>query len=268
MWSAAVKARKKTKTFVWFNYRRVPALGLAWQLIRAGRLGRVFHVRASYLQSWGGAETPMSWRFQKRRAGSGAHGDLNAHIVDLARFLVGEEIAEVHGAVERTFIDERRADGRRGRAKSDVDDCVLFLATFAGGATASFEASRLAAGHLNDPAIEINGERGSVRFSFEDMNALSFFDGKEKRAAQGWRRITATAPGVHPYIESWWPEGHGLGYEHTFVNMAADVLRVLGGRRPELPLPDFADALNTQRVLEAASISARTGYAVKLSDIE
>jgi predicted dehydrogenase len=269
MAAAAGRVRRGgPRTFVWFNYRRVPAVGLAWDLVRAGRLGRIHHVRARYLQSWGGAETPSSWRFEKARAGSGAHGDLNAHLVDLARFLVGEELVEVHGAIERNFVASRpKADGRRGRKKSDVDDCVLFLASFSGGATASFEATRLAAGHHNDHAIEIEGERGSLRFSFEDMNALHFFDATEKRVTQGWRRIEATAAGAHPWVGSWWPEGHGLGYEHTFVNMAADVLRVLGGKKPEAPIPDFEDAFKTQRVLEAALLSARQGAAVALADV-
>jgi len=182
---------------------------------------------------------------------------------------VGEEIASVHGAIERNFVPVRpRADGRRGRAKSDVDDCVLFLATFEGGATASFEATRLAAGHLNDHAIELNGDRGSLRFSFEDLNALHFFDATDKRPTQGWRRIEATGAEVRPWAANWWPEGHALGYEHGFVNMAADILGVLGGRKPPVPLPDFEDGFRTQRVLEAALISAREGAAVALASVE
>ena len=147
MRAAAKRATKKgARTFVWFNYRRAPAIGLAYRLIREKRIGRVFHVRASYLQSWGGKDTPLSWRFQKRRAGSGAHGDLNAHSVDLARFLLGEEVVEVHGAVAPTFVHERPiapggGGSRRSRKKgrSDVDDALLFLATFQSGAVASFE---------------------------------------------------------------------------------------------------------------------------------
>jgi predicted dehydrogenase len=257
MAAAASKAKRRgKKTFVWFNYRRLPAVGLAWKLVREGALGRILHVRARYLQSWGGPSTAASWRFDPARAGSGAHGDLNAHLVDLARFLVGEEIAEVHGAIERTFVKKRK-----------VDDCVLFLASFAGGATASFEASRLAQGHWNDNAIEVNGERGSLRFALEDLNWLELFEGSRKKAVQGWTRILATSPGAHPWIESWWPEGHVLGYEHGFVNQAADILRTLGGRRPEVPLPDFDDAYQTQRVLEAALLSARQGASVPLSEI-
>ncbi len=286
-------AKSKGKTFVWFNYRRCPALALAWQLVREGRLGRIHHVRAHYLQSWGGPDMPMTWRFQKKRAGSGAHGDLNAHIVDLARFLTGDEITEVHGAVTRTFVKERvieggggtrkggaggksgggkgaggtqRAAGRTGR--SDVDDAALFLASFKGGAVASFEASRVASGHLNRNVIELNGEGGSLRFDFEQMNDLWFHDEALGERTGGWRRIVATsAAGKHPYVENWWPDAHGLGYEHGFVNMAADIVRAVAGRKPTLPLPDFADAYETQRVLEAALIAAKERRAVKLSEV-
>jgi predicted dehydrogenase len=266
MRDAALEARGKT--FVWFNYRRCPAVALAWQLIREGRLGRIRHVRATYLQSWGGPDTPMSWRFDAKAAGSGAHGDLNAHIVDLARFLVGDEIAEVHGAVSRTFVTERGVPGQSAKARSDVDDAVLFLASFAGGAVASFEASRVATGRLNHNAIEINGEHGALRFELEDMNVLWYFDARIEPCTAGWRRILATsAAGGHPYVASWWPDGHVLGYEHGFVNMAADILRALSGREPEVPLPDFADAYETQRVLEAALLSAREQRAIPLAQV-
>jgi predicted dehydrogenase len=260
-------ATAKGKTFVWYNYRRAPAVGLAWKLVREGRIGRVYHVRAHYLQSWGGPDTPLLWRFQKSSAGSGAHGDLNAHIVDMARFLVGEELECVHGAIERTFVKERRRLDGRGKGASDVDDCVLFLASFTGGATASFESTRLAHGHQNDNSIELNGEQGSLRFAFEDMNLLWFCDAADGPREGGWRRIMCTSAGNHPYAAQWWPDAHLLGYEHGFTNMAADVVRVLGGQEPELPLPDFEDAYQTQRVLEAALVSAREGCAVPLDQI-
>ena len=266
MKTAAGKSRGKT--FVWFNYRRCPAVGLAWGLVRDGALGRLFHVRARYLQSWGGKDTPLLWRFRKSEAGSGAHGDLNAHIVDLARFISGEEVASIDGAVARTFIGRRRIPGTRRKGRSTVDDAALFLATMSGGAVASFECSRVATGHLNENTIELNGERGSVRFSFEDMNVLWYFDATLPKGTQGWRRIMCTTAGEHPYVAHWWPEAHLLGYEHGFVNMAADILRVLGRRRPELPLPDFADAYETQRVLEAAMISAREHCAVPLREVK
>jgi predicted dehydrogenase len=260
-------ARKGARTFVWFNYRRAPAIGFAWRLIQEGRIGRVYHVRASYLQSWGGPETPLSWRFQRRNAGSGAHGDLNAHVVDLARFLVGEEVTEVHGAVARTFVKERTIPGSRRKGKSDVDDAVLFLASFAGGAVASFEATRVAAPHQNANRIEINGERGSLRWCFEDMNVLWFHDQAGGKREGGWRRIMCTSAGDHPYAAAWWPDAHVLGYEHGFTNMLADVCLAIARRKPELPLPDFEDAYQTQRVLEAALIAAKDRRAVRLSEV-
>ncbi len=292
--------RHGVRSFVWFHYRRCPAVGLAWQLVREGRLGEIRHVRARYLQSWGGPDTPLSWRFRRALAGSGAHGDLNAHMVDLARFLTGDEIAVVHGATARTFVTERRIDesatlsagsgrkrvrsargaaGGARRAASNVDDCLLFLAGFRSGAVASFEASRAATGHLNDHGIEISGTRGALRFDLQDMNVLQLFEHGPARGAAGagrvpdsarrtagWRTITCTAP-EHPWAAAWWPEAHGLGYEHGFVNMAADILGALDGRRPPVPLPDFADAYQTQRVLEAALLAARNRCAVKLSEV-
>jgi predicted dehydrogenase len=268
MRDAARKAAKKgVKTFVWFNYRRCPAVALAHQLVREGRLGRIYHLRARYLQDWGGPETPLLWRFKKRLAGSGAHGDLNAHIVDMARFLVGEEITEVHGAIERTFVKERQIPGTRKKGRSDVDDCVLFLTSFAGGATGSFEATRLAYGHQNDNTIELNGEKGSLRFGFEDMNLLHVCEKADGPRTGGWKRIMCTSADNHPYAAAWWPDAHVIGYEHGFVNMAADIVRALSGRRPEVPLPDFEDAYQTQRVLEAALIAARKRRAVKLSEV-
>ncbi|MBK6941747.1 MAG: Gfo/Idh/MocA family oxidoreductase [Planctomycetes bacterium] len=268
MRDAAKKHAKKAKTFVWFNYRRCPAVALAQRLIASGKLGRIYHVRAHYLQEWGGPDTPLLWRFQKKIAGSGAHGDLNAHIVDMARFLLGDEVVEVHGAVSRTFITERVIPGSTKTGKSDVDDAVLFLASFKGGAVASFEASRVAFGHQNDNSIEVNGEKGSLRFSFEDMNVLWHADATAPRATSGWTRIMATEGAHHPYVKAWWPSAHVLGYEHGFVNMAADILRVLAGQEPEAPLPDFDDAYQTQRVLEAALLSAKERTAIKLAQVK
>ena len=157
---------------------------------------------------------------------------------------------------------------RSRKAKSDVDDALLFLASFAGGAVASFEATRLATGRLNANSIELNGEKGALRFEFEAMNELSFFDATEAPRSAGWKRILATsAAGEHPYVANWWPDAHLLGYEHGFVNQAADILRALGGKKPEVPLPDFADAYETQRVLEAALVSARERASVRLDAI-
>ncbi len=278
---AALKAAKKgIKTFVWFNYRRAPAVALAQRLVRDGRIGRIFHVRAAYLQDWGGPETPLVWRFQSSIAGSGAHGDLNAHIIDLARFITGEEVTEVAGAIEETFIKEReivadsgvaisgRSSSRSSRrmGKSTVDDCVMFLARMSGGAVASFESTRLATGNKNRNCIEINGERGSIRFNFERMNELEFWDNTQDAQCMGWTNILCTES-AHPYMKHYWPAGHLIGYEHCFVSQAADIARALAGDVAEAPLADFADAWQTQRVLEAAIQSARKGRSVGLSEI-
>jgi len=276
---AAAAATAPGSTFVWFNYRRVPAVALAHQLVAAAALGRIYHVRAAYLQSWGGPETPLLWRFQGDVAGSGAHGDLNAHIIDMVRFVTGEEIVAVEGAIEHTFVTERTviagdAGGEIGGAgaategatgPSTVDDAVLFLARMSGGGLASFEASRLATGYHNANRIEIHGERGAVRFDFERMNELEFYDATADGRVQGWTTIDVTRGGDrHPYADAWWPDSHGLGYEHSFVNQAADILAVLGGGTPLSALPDFADALITQRVLHAAIKSARQRAPVNL----
>ncbi|MDQ3542307.1 MAG: Gfo/Idh/MocA family oxidoreductase, partial [Actinomycetota bacterium] len=221
-------------------------------------------------------DTPLLWRFQGDVAGSGAHGDLNAHIVDMVRFVTGEEIVTVEGAVEHTFVTERaviaeRETGGAGgeiagaglttagtTAPSTVDDAVLFLARMSGGGVASFEASRLATGYHNANRLEIHGERGAVRFDFERMNELGFYDATTDGRVQGWTTIDVTRGGDrHPYAAAWWPDSHGLGYEHSFVNQAADILAVLGGGVSLVPLPDFADALVTQRVLHAVLESAR-----------
>jgi predicted dehydrogenase len=257
-------------------------VALAQRLVSAGALGRIYHVRAAYLQSWGGPDTPLLWRFQGDVAGSGAHGDLNAHIIDTVRFITGEEIVTVEGAIEHTFIEEREllagaSGGEIGGAgaatagtkgRSTVDDAVLFLARMSGGALASFEASRLATGYHNGNRFEIHGERGALRFDFERMNELHLYSLDNDSAVQGWTTIDVTRAGSgHPYAEAWWPDSHGLGYEHTFVNQASDILTVLGGGQPVAALPDFADALKTQRVLHAAIASARNRAPVDVADV-
>ena len=274
----AARRAKKSRTFVWYNYRRVPAVALAYQLARDGRLGRIYHVRAYYLQDWAGPEVPLIWRFQKKVAGSGSHGDLAAHIIDMARFITGDEIAEIIGAAAETFITQRAiveagsqggiaggATGARRMGKSDVDDAILFLARFSGGAIASFEATRLATGNQNKNGLEINGEKGSVRFDFERMNYLDFYDATLPRRQQGWTSIMCTHAPDHPYAANWWPDAHIIGYEHTFINQTADMLGALAGRKPIVPLPDFDDAYQTQRVLEAVTMSVKERSPVKVS---
>lgn len=277
----AARKAKKCRTFVWYNYRRVPAIALAYQFVKEGKLGRLFHVRAHYLQDWAGPDVPLIWRFQKKVAGSGAHGDLNAHIIDTARFITGEEMVEISGAVTETFVKERNlpsqgpsggiAGGTRGggqKGKSDVDDAFLFLGRFKGGAVASFESTRFATGNQNRNAIEINGEKGAIRFDFEDMNHLYYYDATAPRKQQGWSQIMVTHGGDHPYAANWWPDAHIVGYEHTFINQVADMMSVLAGREPVVPLPDFEDAFKTQQVLEAAMISAQERRPVKISDMK
>ena len=259
--------RTKAPTFVWFNYRRAPALALAHQLVAEGRLGRVYHIRAAYLQGWGGPDTPLNWRFRKSTAGSGALGDLMAHIVDMARFVTGDEITEVTGAIEERFIKQRPLEyDPKKMGRSSVDDAVLFLARFRSGSIASFESTRLATGVKNSNRIEVHGELGAVRFNFERMNELEFFDGTESPRLQGWRTIQ-TMHETHPYARRWWPDGHWLGYEHTFANQAADIVVALNAANPVVPIPDFADAFITQRVMEAAVISARERTPVKLTEV-
>ena len=278
----AAAAGASGTTSVWFNYRRVPAVALAHRLVAAGRIGRIYHVRAAYLQSWGGPDTPLLWRFQGDIAGSGAHGDLNAHIIDSVRFVTGEEIVTVEGAIEHTFIEERAVlEGQTGgeiagagasttgrKAASTVDDAVLFLARLSGGGVASFEATRLATGYHNANRFEIHGDRGALRFNFERMNELEFYDLSNDAAVQGWTTIDVTRGGDgHPYVDAWWPDSHGLGYEHSFVNQASDILTVIGGGAPVVPLVDFTDALATQCVLQAAIESARHRAPVTVADI-
>jgi predicted dehydrogenase len=276
MKNAAQRARK-VKTFVWFNYRRCPAIALAQRLVTAGRLGRLYHVRAQFLQSWARPEEPLTWRFQKRYAGTGAHGDLNAQIIDLVRFVTGDEVIEVTGAMAETFTPERPLPAPSGsrssragrtRGKVDVEDALTFMARLTKGTMAVFEGTRVATGAPNQLGIEVYGEQGALRFNFEDMNALWYYDQNAPRQTAGWTRIQATQAGEHPYAGAWWPEGHGLAFEHTYVNTLADILATLGGEQPIVPLPDFADAYETQRVLEAALVSVKNRAAVKLSEIK
>ena len=278
-----VEAARKAnvKTFVWFNYRRVPAIGLAYRLVKEGRLGEIRHVRAAYLQDWAGESVPLLWRFDKKLAGSGAHGDLNAHIIDMARFVSGQEITEVSGAIAETFIKERTLPsgvstggiaagraGASGKGPVTVDDTVLFLARFSGGAVGSFEAARQATGNQNRNMLELNGTKGSIKFDFERMNELQYYDATLPREVQGWSTIMCTHGGDHPYVANWWPDAHLIGYEHGFVNQAYDILCVLAGQQPTLPIPDFNDAYQTQRVLEAAMIAATEGRPVKLDQVK
>jgi predicted dehydrogenase len=278
----AARAHKNLKTFVWYVYRRCPAVAFAHQLVKQGKLGRIYHIRAYYLQDWAGPDVPLIWRFIGDVAGSGSNGDLGAHIIDMARFITGEEIVSVNGAIQETFIKEREvpqqgskggiaagaAGGTAKKGAVTVDDATLFLARMSGGAACTFEATRFATGNQNKNGMEINGEKGALMFNFEDMNWLNFYDRTLPRPVQGWTRIMATHGGAHPYADAWWPDAHIIGYEHSFINMTADILKVLGGQPPVVPLPDFEDAWKTQQVLEAAVRSAKEDRTVKVEEIK
>lgn len=251
---------------VGFNYRRIPATALARRMVAEGRIGTLRHVRVAYLQDWlVDPAFPLTWRLRREQAGSGSLGDLGAHIVDLAQYLAGEPLAGV-SALTETFVRRRPlptgptsglaavdAVGATGTGQVTVDDAALFTGRFASGALASFEATRYATGRKNALRIELNGEHGSLAFDLERLNELSYHDGTEPGAHAGFRRILVTEPD-HPYLDAWWPPGHGLGYEHTFVHQARDLVHaVADGRTPE---PSFADGLQVQRVLAAVEESA------------
>jgi len=271
--------KNKLKTFVWFNYRRCPAVAFAHQLVKQGKIGEIRHVRASYLQDWASEAVPLLWRFDKTLAGSGAHGDLNAHIIDMTRFVTSQEITEIVGAIAETFIKKRKmlsgtggetlGAGKGGAGMGDVtvDDAVLFLARFSGGAVSSFEAARQATGNQNRNQFEINGTKGALKFDFERMNELQYYDATLPRAVQGWSTIMCTHGGAHPYVANWWPDAHIIGYEHGFTNQAYDILKVLSGEEPTVPIPDFNDAYQTQRILEAALLSAAERRPVTLEEV-
>ncbi|MFD3655591.1 Gfo/Idh/MocA family protein [Streptomyces sp. NPDC058620] len=265
MVAAAERAATRGQVaIVGFNYRKVPAITYARTLIAEGRLGALRHVRATYLQDWlVDPESPLTWRLKRERAGSGALGDLGAHIVDLAQYLTGELLVGV-SAVSETFVRSRPvlagpgaglsgAGDSTARGAVTVDDAALFTGRLASGALASFEATRMAAGRKNALRLEINGELGSLAFDLERLNELSFHDHTEPAVSAGFRRILVTEP-EHPYLEAWWPPGHGLGYEHTFVHQAADVVRTIAAG--SAPMPSFADGLQVQRVLAAVEESA------------
>jgi len=278
---AEMANKSGAKTAVWFCYRRCPAVALAHQLVKDGALGDIRHVRAHYLQDWADDSIPLAWRFKKELAGSGAHGDLNAHIIDMTRFVTGAEITEICGAISETFIKQRKlmtgvaaggiAEGlNAGDDMGDVtvDDAVLFLARFNNGSVASFEACRQATGNQNRNGFEINGTKGSIKFDFERMNELEYYDATAPRRVQGWTTIMCTHGGDHPYVANWWPDAHIIGYEHTFTNEAYDFLCDIDGKEPVVPIPTFDDAYQTQRVLEASLISAEEKRWVNMDDVK
>jgi predicted dehydrogenase len=261
---AAEAAADGVRSSVGFNYRRVPALAYARQVVDEGCVGEVHHIRAQYLQDWiVDPEFPLVWRLQKDKAGSGALGDIGAHVIDLAHFVTGHRLVGV-SAVTETFVKRRplpgassglAATGADGQQTGEVtvDDAAALIGRTDGGALAVIEATRFATGRKNAMRLEVNGSRGSIAFDFESMNELHIYDATVPAAEAGFRRVLVTEA-EHPYVEAWWPPGHGLGYEHTFVHEVADFVRdVAEGRDPS---PSFADGLEVQRVLDAVERSA------------
>ncbi|WP_374102241.1 Gfo/Idh/MocA family protein [Micromonospora sp. U21] len=275
MTAAAETARAAgVRSMCGFNYRRVPAVTMMRQLVADGRLGVIRHVRATYLQDWiVDPQFPLVWRLQKDRAGSGALGDIGAHIIDLTQFVTGQRITGV-SAVTETFVKERPLPaGSSGLAASvdgsgsvdgnasatgpvTVDDAAVFVARLDGGALATYEASRFATGRKNALRVEINGSLGSVVFDLERLNELEFYDATRPSVEQGFSRILVTE-GEHPYMSAWWPPGHIIGYEHSFTHQMRDFIEAVATGVD--PAPSFADALQVQLVLDAVTRSAEIG---------
>lgn len=249
---------------VFHNYRKAPAASLVKKFIEEGRLGTIYHMRAVYLQDWiADPNFPLVWRLQKEIAGSGTHGDINAHIIDMARYLLGE-FDEVCGILH-TFVKQRplagEIDANLGAKASTemgevtVDDAAMFLAKFKNGALGTFEASRFAVGRKNHHRWEINGSKGSVVWDLEKMNELQYYSELDEEGTKGFRTIQATE-GSHPYAGHYWPAGHIIGYEHTFINLLADAFTALAEGKPISP--DMTDGLENQRVLDAVERSSET----------
>jgi len=237
------------------NYRRIPAVLLAKQVIDSGRIGTIRHFRGTYLQDWiADPMFPLVWRLDRKRDGSGALGDLGAHVVDLARFLVGE-ITEVSGHLE-TFVRERPlATNSRKRGRVTVDDASIALACFENGAIGTIEATRMAPGRKNWNRFEINASKGTVAFDLERMNELELYLESDDVEVRGFHRVLATEP-EHPFVKSWWPPGHVIGYEHTFIHTVYDLLEAMADDR--LPEPNFIDGVRTQQVLHAIEKSSQS----------
>ncbi len=259
MLDAAEKAG--VKHMVAHNYRFVPALCQARELIASGALGKIYHYRAMYLQDWliPSAETPLLWRMQQDIAGTGAIGDLASHIIDLARFLIGAEITKV-GALTRTFIEERPLLDGSGMGKVDVDDAFAAVVEFANGVTGTLEGSRVATGRKNYEVLEINGENGSIQFNLERMNELNVYwdDGKRQETLGFTNALITNAD--HPWLAHWWPPGHIIGWEHTFVHEVAHFLDCIVNDKPVSPqAADFEDGYKQAVVADAIVESAQTG---------
>ena len=245
------------------NYRRAPAVMLAKQLIDAGEIGEIRHYRGTYLQDWiTDPDFPLVWRLDRTKAGSGALGDIAAHSIDLARFLVGE-ISEVAGDL-KTFIKTRPLPGHpKKKGRVTVDDAATALVRFRSGAIGTIEATRMAPGRKNFNRFEINGSRGSVAFDLERMNELELYLESDRRGLRGFRTIHVTDPS-HPYMKAWWPPGHIIGYEHTFTHTVFDLLE--GIARGRSPKPDFLDGVRNQQVLAAIEKAAASRRWITVRD--
>jgi len=263
--AARAAAERGVKSMVGYSYRGTPAIAYARRLVQEGRLGPIRHIRARYLQDWiADPDFPLVWRLQRDRAGSGALGDIGAHLVDMAAFVTGQRLAEV-SALTETFVKRRplpevsgglAATAGAGTGEVTVDDAALFTGRTEGGALASFEATRFATGRKNAIQLEVNGSAGSVYFDFENLNELWFHDHTLPAAEAGFRRIHVTEPD-HPFVDAWWPPGHGLGYDHAFVHQAVGFARAIAGG--PAAAPSFDDGDYVQRVLAAVEASAADG---------
>ncbi|MGN6220911.1 MAG: Gfo/Idh/MocA family protein [Microbacterium sp.] len=264
MLAAAERAAERgAKAMVGFTYRRVPAVTFLRQLIASGKVGRVQQVRAAYQQDWlVDPELPLGWRLQKEHAGSGALGDIGAHIVDMTQFVTGLQVEAVSGIIE-TIVKQRPVLGERvgftgvaGGKLGDVtvDDLAMFTGRLSNGALVSFEATRFATGRKNALSIEVSGDKGALRFDLEDLNTLWFYDRTASEATQGFTRILVTEA-QHPYVAAWWPAGHMLGYEHGFSHQVVDLVTAIAEGTD--PHSTFAEGLSVQRVLAAVEESSR-----------
>ena len=271
MLAAAEKAG--VKHGICFNYRFLPAVQLAKKIIDSGKLGEIHHYRATYLQDWlVDPETPLAWRLKKEIAGSGAHGDINAHSIDLARFLIGE-FDRVIGH-NRTFVKERpvleSSSGLTGtgsateKGEVTVDDATAFLADFKNGAMGMFVASRFATGRKNHNTFEIHGSKGTIRWDLENLNELQVYFREDEPELAGFRRVLATEP-EHKYAGNWWPTGHIIGYEHGFVHIAYEFVQHLASGSPFAPT--FEDGVRCQEVLEAVDLSIERGTWVSVEEV-
>jgi len=260
------------KHMIMHNYRKIPAVAFARKLIEDGKVGEVYHYHGAYLQDWiMDPNFPLVWRLEKKFAGSGALGDIGAHAIDFARYLNGEFTSIVSQMT--TFIKQRPlvgtgagswgAKGSKGKGKVSVDDDANFLARFKNASVGVFESSRFAGGRRNYNTFQVYGSKGSLAFNLERMNELEFYDRTDKQADQGFKTIMVTES-VHPYVGAWWPPGHIIGYEHTFVHAVADFLTAL--EKDTMPSPNFKDGVKNQAVLDAVERSAKSGRWEKVSE--